>query len=81
MKKNLDLGNAITIALTFILFTTALFATGFTKDLLLEAGVLLVSVKIILMGAVNRSSNKEILKKLNELNDKLKESNSNFSVK
>lgn len=78
-EKNLDLGNTIT--LTFILFTIALFATGFTKDLLLEAGVLLVSVKIILMGAANRSSKKEILKKLNELNDKLKESNSNSSVK
>ena len=54
MKKNLDLGNAIIIALTFILFAIALFATGFTKDLLLEAGVLLVSVKIILMGAANK---------------------------
>ena len=71
MMKNLDLGNAITIALTFILFTIALFATGFTKDLLLEAGVLLVSVKIILMSAANRDSNREILKKLNEIDEKL----------
>ncbi len=71
MKNNLDLGNAITIALTFILFFIALFATGFTKDILLEAGVLLVSAKIILMGAANRASNKEIIKKLNEINQKL----------
>jgi hypothetical protein len=77
MMKNLDLGNAITIALTFVLFIIALFATGFTKDLLLEAGVLLVSVKIILMGAANRSSNKEIIKKLNEIHEKLQDSKSN----
>jgi hypothetical protein len=77
MKKNFDLANAIVIAITFILFMIALFATGFTKDLLLEAGVLLVSIKIILMGAVNRNSNKEIIKKLNEINEKLKYSESN----
>jgi len=77
MKKNLDLGNAITIALTFILFTIALFATGFSKDILLEAGVLLVSVKIILMGAANSNSNREIMKKLNEINEKIKDGISN----
>ena len=77
MIRNLDLGNAITIALTFILFAIALFATGFTKDLLLEAGILLVSVKVILMGAVNKSSNREIIRKLNEINEKLKECKSN----
>jgi ABC-type transport system involved in cytochrome bd biosynthesis fused ATPase/permease subunit len=71
MKKNFDLANVITIALTIILFVIALFATGFTKDLLLEAGVLLVSIKIILMGSANRNSNKEILKKLNEINERL----------
>jgi hypothetical protein len=71
--KKIDKANAITIALTFILFTIALFATGFTKDLLLEAGVLLVSVKIILMGSANRDANKEIIKKLNEINEKLQD--------
>ncbi len=77
MKKNFDLANTITIALTFILFTIALFTTGFTKDLLLEAGVLLVSIKIITMGAATRNSNKEIIKKLNEINEKLQDSKSN----
>ena len=73
MKKNFDLANTITIALTIILFAIALFATGFTKDLLLEAGVLLVSVKIIFMAAATRDSNKEIIKKLNEINEKLQD--------
>ncbi len=79
--KNNELGNTIVIILTFILFTIALFVTGLTKDLLLEAGVLLVSVKIILLSASNRSSNKEIIKKLDEINEKLKESSSKLSVK
>lgn len=77
MKKNFDLANFITIALTFILFVIALFVTGFTKGLLLEAGVLLVSIKIILMAAATRDTNKEIIKKLNEINEKLQDNKSN----
>lgn len=71
MKKHLDLSNTIVIALTFILFVIALFSTGFTKDLLLEAGVLLISVKIIILGASNKISNMEIIKKLDEISEKL----------
>ena len=71
MKKHLDLSNTIVIALTFILFVIALFSTGFTKDLLLEAGVLLISVKIIILGASIRISNMEIIKKLDEISEKL----------
>lgn len=71
MKKHLDLSNTIVIALTCILFVIALFSTGFTKDLLLEAGVLLISVKIIILGASNRISNMEIIKKLDEISEKL----------
>jgi len=74
MKRTFDFANTITIALTFILFAIALFATGFTKDLLLEAGILLVSIKIIAMGAATRNSSKEIIKKLNEINEKLDDS-------
>jgi hypothetical protein len=77
MKKNFDIANSITIALTIILFTIALFVTGFTKDLLLEAGVLLVSVKIIFMAAATRDSNNEIIRKLNEIDEKLQEFKSN----
>jgi hypothetical protein len=38
-----------TILLTCGLFAASLFLTGFSHDLLLEAGVFLVSVKLILM--------------------------------
>lgn len=48
--KYFDLGSIIVIIITFVLFTAALFFTGFTHDLLLEAGVFLVSVKLIIMG-------------------------------
>ena len=77
MKKIFDIGNTLVIVVTFILFTIALFVKGFSKDLLLESGVLLVSIKIIMMNRTNSNSNKEIIKKLDELNDKLNHSNDN----
>jgi hypothetical protein len=49
MHKYLDLGTQLTLAITLVLFTIALFEKGFTHDLLLEAGVFLVSVKLVIM--------------------------------
>lgn len=49
MKKYLDTGSLIVIVITFLLFGFALVTKGFTHNLLLEAGVLLVSVKLIMM--------------------------------
>jgi hypothetical protein len=43
----------VVIALTLILFVVALLIKGFTHDLLLEADVFLVSVKLILMSHKN----------------------------
>lgn len=45
----LDRASVVVIALTLVLFVVALFSKGLTHDLLLEAGVFLVSVKLILM--------------------------------
>lgn len=73
MKNNLDVSNTIVVVLTFNLFGIALFTTGFTKDLLLEAWVLLVSIKIIILGNSNKISNMEIIKKLDEIDKKLEE--------
>ena len=72
MKKQ-DLGNILVIAITFTLFAVALFTEGFTKDLLLESGILLVSIKIIIMSRSTTNSNMLIIKKLNEINEKLKD--------
>jgi len=79
-KKNFPFANILIIALTFILFAIALFVTGFTKDLLLEVGVLLVSIKIIVMAAATRDTNKEIIGKLDEIIEKLKDSKRNESL-
>lgn len=67
MKISFGMGNSIVIALTFILFTAALFTTGFTHDLLLEAGVFLVSIKLIMMSHKNSTSNKILLNEIAEL--------------
>jgi hypothetical protein len=53
MTKHYDSGAIVVIALTVILFITALFLKGFTHDMLLETGVFLISVKLILMSYKN----------------------------
>jgi hypothetical protein len=48
-RRHTDPGSVVVIVVTLALFVTALFVKGLTHDLLLEAGVFLVSVKLILM--------------------------------
>jgi len=67
MKKYLDFGSTFIIVLTFILFVLALFVKGLTQDLLIEAGVLLVSVKIIMLSYKNSLSIKTVYKELEEI--------------
>jgi len=52
-RKRFDPGSLLVILITFVLFVAALFTKGFTHDLLLEAGVFLVSVKLIIMAYKN----------------------------
>lgn len=63
-KYPIGLTSAIVIILTFILFVLALLTKGWTQDLLLEAAVFLVSVKLIIMGYKNAVTAREIEKKL-----------------
>lgn len=49
IRKHFDPGSLGVMTVTFILFAAALVAKGLTHDLLLEAGVFLVSVKLIMM--------------------------------
>jgi len=51
MEKHFNTGSMIVIIITFILFVLALFTKGFTHDLLLVAGVFLVSVRLIMMAS------------------------------
>lgn len=53
MAKHYDPWAIIVIALTLILFVTALFLKGFSHDMLLETGVFLISVKLIIMSYKN----------------------------
>jgi hypothetical protein len=67
MKEHLDIWSFLIIFITFALFVIALFVKGFTQDLLLEAGVFLVSVKLILMAYKNRIAVSKIEEKLDEI--------------
>jgi len=73
MKQNLDTGSLIVIIITFILFFTALFTKGLTRDLLLEAGVLLVSVKLIIMAYRNSMFSTELKNELQEIKSLIKQ--------
>lgn len=63
-KHPLGLTSFAVIVLTFVLFVTALFTKGWTHDLLLEAGVFLVSVKLIIMSFKNTVAVEAIENKL-----------------
>jgi hypothetical protein len=67
--RHLDTGSLAVMGLTLVLFVVALFAKGLTHDLLLEAGVFLVSVKLILAAYKNSVSNQRILTLLQEIRD------------
>jgi len=53
-----DPWSTVVIALTLVLFLASVFVKGFTHELLLEAGVFLVSIKLILMAQKNNLSAK-----------------------
>jgi hypothetical protein len=73
MKKYLSLADLVVISLTLILFLLALFTQGFTHDLFLEAGVLLISVKIIMMNYKLVLSSRQIMDELNDVKGVLRE--------
>jgi hypothetical protein len=61
--KHFDVWSLIVIVITFVLFGIALFTKGLTHDILLEIGVLLVSVKLIVMAYRNAVASSTIQKK------------------
>ncbi|MDD5508728.1 MAG: hypothetical protein PHD25_10475 [Bacteroidales bacterium] len=73
MKKHISTADLIIIVITVALFAIALFLKGFTHNLLLEAGVLLVSVKIIMMNYKNSVAIKNLLKELGDIKEMLSE--------
>lgn len=67
MKKFFDLGSLFVILLTLILFVAALVEKGFTHDLLLEAGVFLVSLKLIMMSYKTNLATEELEERLDKI--------------
>lgn len=74
-SKHFDRWSLLVIWITVVLFLAALFNTGFTHDLLLEAGVFIVSVKLILMAYKSSVSNDSLLKRLDEIHSEVSKLN------
>jgi hypothetical protein len=66
-RRHFDTWSFLVMAITLILFVVALFTKGFTHDLLLEAGVFLVSVKLILMAYKSSVATAMMRQKLDEI--------------
>ncbi len=64
IKKYLGPGTSVVILTTLVLFITALFMKGLTRDLLLEMAVFLVSVKLIILSYRNSKGVEAIQNKL-----------------
>ena len=73
--KHVDLGSILIIIMTFVLFALALLFTGFTHDILLKAGVFLVSVKLIIMAYKANISSSRIELELKGIKETLKHNN------
>jgi putative effector of murein hydrolase len=73
MIKYFDTGTIIVILITIVLFIIALFQKGLTKDILLEAAVLLVSIKLILMAYRTGFQYLDLKKNIEELKELIKQ--------
>ena len=67
IRRHFDLGSLAIIAVTFILFVSAEFTEGFTHDVLLEAAIFLVSVKLIIMAYKNFDATDSLHEKLDAI--------------
>ena len=72
MQEHLDNGSRLVILVTFVLFAAAFFFKGFSHDLLLEAGVFLVSVKLIMMAYKHSVASRQLNERLDGLLTTLK---------
>jgi hypothetical protein len=67
LRKHFDPWSMVVVILTFVLFLLALFIKGITHELLLEAGVFLVSIKLILMSHKNSVLAEQTEERLEEI--------------
>jgi len=64
VRQHLDVPSRLVIGLTLALFAMALAVKGVGHDLMLEGGVLLVSIKLIMMAYKNSVANERLLEEL-----------------
>jgi predicted DNA-binding transcriptional regulator len=67
MLKSSDPWSIAVIALTIALFILALFVKGLTKGLLVECGVLMVSIKLILMAKKTAEIEQSLAQRLDRI--------------
>jgi hypothetical protein len=72
IRKHIDGGSLVVIGITFVLFVVALFVKGFSREMLLEAGVFLVSVKLIIMSYKNARLAEHLKDRLDEIQSALR---------
>ena len=70
-KHTLYAINSVVIFLTFLFFCLALFVKGITQGLLLEAGIFLVSIKLIIASQQIQTEIREIHKNIDKINQKI----------
>jgi predicted DNA-binding transcriptional regulator len=73
MPKSSDPWSIVIIVLTIALFILALFVKGFTKGLLVECGVLMVSIKLILMAKKTAEIEQNLEQRLDRIEKLLSE--------
>jgi hypothetical protein len=70
--RYLDPWSSIIVVSTLVLFGGALLYKGFTHDMLLEAAVFLVSLKLILMAYKNAVIGESLHKRLDRIQESLR---------
>ena len=73
-KKWMDLASGLTLLATVVLFGLATIVHGFGRELLLEAGVFLVSVKLVLSNYKIETLARRLEAKLDSIEQKISNS-------
>ena len=64
---HIDTASYVVVVITLVLFIIAAIEKGLTRELLLEAGVFLVSVKLILMSAKSNLTAERMTERLDAI--------------
>ena len=65
--RHIDTASYVVVAITLVLFIVAAIEKGLTRELLLEAGVFLVSVKLILLSAKSNLAAEQMMERLDAI--------------